>query len=144
MFQQVVESSTCRYYIFKSRGETLKVHSIRYSNFSISPQITNRYSASLCIKLISTLLLNFMLSSFIRLISKASRLGRNSSQLTSMTSVNEVTDIILHWHWTWITDVILNNYRSALNDPVYWNVLRNSKAQQNCSFHLDLIWQSFI
>ena len=44
---------------FKSRGKTFKVHSIRYSNFSISPQITNRYCASSCIKLISNITIEF-------------------------------------------------------------------------------------
>ena len=44
---------------FKRRGETLKVHSIRYSKFSISPQITNRYCASSCIKLISNITMEF-------------------------------------------------------------------------------------
>ena len=61
-----------------------------------------------------------------------------------MTSVNEVTDIILHWHWHWITDLILNDYKSALNDPVYWDVPRNSKTQQNYNFDLELLWQSFV
>ena len=44
---------------FKRRGETLKVHSIRYSNFSFLPQITNRYCTSSCIKLISNITTEF-------------------------------------------------------------------------------------
>ena len=44
---------------FIRSGETLKVNSIRYSNFSISSQITNRYCASSCIKLTSNITIEF-------------------------------------------------------------------------------------
>ena len=54
-----------------------------------------------------------------------------------MTSVNKVTNAVLHYYWTCKRDLILNDYRSAFNDPVkgYSKVPQNSKTQQNYSFH---------
>ena len=50
-----------------------------------------------------------------------------------------ILNIVLHYYWTWIRDFILNDYRSALEDSVYWKVPQNSKTHRNYNFPSELL-----